>query len=100
MAFSIASASERPWLMNPTPFTPTSGAPPTSRQSVRFRMPASALWARRPPILEAVELRSACFTYSPTTRAVPSMVLSATLPVKPSVTMTSMSPAIRSRPSQ
>ena len=100
IAFSIASASERPWLITPTPFTPTSGAPPTSRQSIRFFIPSRAVFESRPPIFARIEEWSARFRYSPTTFAVPSIVFRATLPVKPSVVMTSNSPVRRSRPSQ
>ena len=86
--------------MKPTPFTPTSGAPPTSRQSSRFFIPSSAAFDRRPPIFDTVVLCNARFRYSPTTLAVPSIVFRATFPVNPSVTMTSNSPVSRSRPSQ
>ena len=44
--------------------------------------------------------RSELLMSSPMTLAVPSIDLSATFPVKPSVTMTSSSPVRRSRPSQ
>ncbi len=99
-AFATALRSEAPCAMSATPSTPRSGAPPISRQSTRRRISSMAAFTSAPPSRAGSVRWSASFIIAESACAVPSIVFSATLPVKPSVTTTSTSPARRSRPSQ
>ena len=59
-----------------------------------------AVFTSAPPSRAGSVRWSASFIIPASAWAVPSMVFSATFPVKPSVTITSISPPRRSRPSQ
>src|SRR5215218_722291 len=99
-AFAIPSGPALPWPTTATPRSPSRMAPPVASGSMRRLSPPSAGRSRRPPSVAIGPERAASRTASATARAVPSIVFSATLPVKPSVTTTSAIPASRSRPSR
>ena len=87
--FFTAKAFDEPWPTSSAPFTPRSGAPPyvsglTCAMS-SFRPP---LMARAPSFVTGVFIITPLSVLN-SVLDVPSMVLRHTLPVKPSVTMTS-----------
>ena len=86
--------------MTHTPSTPSSTAPPVD-VGIEGRQPLRGAAGRRPcpPPSPPASNRARAKTSPAAARSAPSSVLSATLPVNPSVTMTSTVPCMRSRPS-
>ena len=100
-ALTMAVADDEPWLMMQTPSTPEQhGAAGVLGVELRRRAGAAPAAARRPPPgSSSVGAERARAWRSTRARMPPSRVLRATLPVKPSVTTTSTSSVMRSRPS-
>src|SRR6266576_3846425 len=99
IAFLIAFAFEEPWVIKHTPLTPSKGAPPYSVWSSRFLKSAKALRDSKYPTCRVIVAFKLSFNVARTRFATPSEVFSATLPTKPSATITSTFPLYRSRPS-
>src|SRR5580698_969118 len=92
-------ASVPPWLFTTTPFSPRKIPPFAARGSSLRRNVINAPLAMNAPSRLIGSRLSAVRRKCTTSLAVPSAVLSATLPVKPSVTMTSTVPSAMSSPS-
>src|SRR5581483_1704533 len=99
IALAIPSGPELPCPTTAGPRSPSRIAPPVVSGSICRRSEPSAGRRSIPPTAARGPERAAARTASATARAVPSIVFSTTFPVNPSVTMTSASPPIRSRPS-
>ena len=99
IALAIPSGPELPCPTTASPRRPSRIAPPVVSGSIWLRSEPSAGRNSSPPAAARGPERAAARTASATARAVPSIVFSTTLPVKPSVTTTSAPPLIRSRPS-
>mmetsp|Transcript_2615 Transcript_2615/g.4479 ORF Transcript_2615/g.4479 Transcript_2615/m.4479 type:complete len:375 (+) Transcript_2615:1421-2545(+) len=82
-------ASAPPWDFTTVPFNPKNTPPFTRRGSIRRLSRCSEVKAKSEASRDRGEKRKACRNRSPIRPAVPSPVLMATLPVKPSVTITS-----------
>ena len=99
MALRNAFVPLAPCPMKQTPLTPSSGAAPYSSQSSRaLSRPSAGIMNSEPNSASGSRLISS-FTARPRKFAALSAVLRITLPVKPSVTITSHVPLNRSRPS-
>src|SRR5665213_60730 len=98
-ALAKPKASVPPWLFTTIPLRPRKMPPLDARGSSLRRRARSAPVARKPPMRPRNERVSALRRKWMTSLAVPSAVLSATLPVKPSVTTTSTVPSEISSPS-
>src|SRR6185503_5089021 len=98
-ALAKPTASALPWLFTTMPLRPKNTPPFWARGSILRFSAFSAPEAITAPNLENSERLRAWRSQEPTSRAVPSAVLSAILPVKPSVTTTSTVPLEISSPS-
>src|ERR1035441_4329467 len=97
--FITAFWLEEPWPTMQTPRTPSRGSPIYSEESRRFLKSLKARRESSAPTCEVtVDLRASRSSVL-TSLAVPSQVLMATFPTKPSQTATSVRPLKRSRPS-
>src|SRR4051812_30256817 len=92
-------APKEPWGTTPRWRRPSSTAPPCSSGSSCERSPRRAGRSSAPPSLERQEDRAAVRTAPSSAAEDPSMTFSATLPVKPSATITSASPVPIAKPS-
>src|SRR5207302_2001573 len=84
----IALGPERPCPVRTTPFTPSTGAPPYSSKSRRWRTARTAGLTRAAPSLARSDLPSSARSMSKMIVPVPSAVFSSTLPAKPSAVTT------------
>ena len=99
IAFLIALAFDRPWQMMQTPFTPSSGAPPSRSNPRACGILVGCLRKHVAQLARHGGLQrflAACCVIMSTK---PSLTFSATLPMKPSHTTTSAMPPKMSRPS-
>ncbi len=95
----MARARAEPWAMTTVPPRPSSTAPPCASASNRSARRRSRPRLARRATAPAGPAVSAARVSVSARRRLPSIVLSATFPVKPSVTTTSTAPASASRPS-
>src|SRR6185503_18276424 len=98
-ALAIPSAPELPWPTTAIPRRPSRIAPPVVSGCSSRRSPPSAGFISRPPAAASGLERAALRIAPAIARAEPSITLRVTLPVKPSVTITSTVAAGRSPPS-
>ena len=95
----MAWAFDRPCPMTQQPFIPRRGAPPYSEGSIRLRTARKAGMESQAPTFVRVERVSSSRRSSTIDSASVSLAFRTTLPVKPSMTITSALPVNRSCPS-
>src|SRR5512132_2126893 len=99
IALVIPAASNEPCGTTTSLRRPSRTAPPTACGSSWSRSSRKAGRSIRPPIVERLDEVAASRTAPSSTAEVPSITFSTTLPVKPSVTITSASPVPIAKPS-